>query len=95
MVKALNTLAAALIINPRQLADGDHTVFVCANHADAKKTVTSLLESFGHTDVIDLGDHCPPGHRDVPSDLATADGLARQPELQRQGRSPRPWVRRG
>jgi hypothetical protein len=43
VVKALNTLAGALMVNPRQLADGDHSVFVCGNHADAKKTVTSLL----------------------------------------------------
>ncbi len=56
VVKALNTLAAALMVNPRQLADGDQSVFVCCNDADAKKAVTSLLESFGHTDVIDLGD---------------------------------------
>jgi predicted dinucleotide-binding enzyme len=56
VVKALNTLAAALMVNPRQLAGGDHTVFVCGNDADAKKTVTALLESFGHADVVDLGD---------------------------------------
>ncbi|NJC68571.1 NAD(P)-binding domain-containing protein [Planosporangium thailandense] len=56
VVKALNTLTAALMVNPRQLADGDHTVFVAGNDADAKKTVTDLLESFGHRDVIDLGD---------------------------------------
>jgi predicted dinucleotide-binding enzyme len=31
-------------------------VFVSGNDADAKKAVTELLESFGHTDVIDLGD---------------------------------------
>ena len=56
VVKSLNTLTAALMVNPRQLADGDHTVFVSGNDAEAKKTVTALLESFGHTDVIDLGD---------------------------------------
>ena len=31
-------------------------MFVSGNDADAKATVTRLLESFGHTDVIDLGD---------------------------------------
>jgi len=56
VVKALNTLAAPLMVNPRQLAAGDHTVFVSGNDAEAKKLVTGLLESFGHTDVIDLGD---------------------------------------
>ena len=56
VVKSLNTMNAFLMVDPRQLADGDHTVFVSGNDAEAKKTVTGLLESFGHTDVIDLGD---------------------------------------
>ena len=56
VVKTLNTLTAALMVDPAQLADGEHTVFVSGNDADAKQTVTGLLESFGHTDVIDLGD---------------------------------------
>lgn len=56
VVKALNTLTAELMTHPRQLADGDHTVFVSGDDAEAKKVVTELLAGFGHTDVIDLGD---------------------------------------
>jgi 8-hydroxy-5-deazaflavin:NADPH oxidoreductase len=56
VVKALNTLTAALMVNPQTLAQGDHSVFVSGNDAEAKKMVTDLLISFGHTDVIDLGD---------------------------------------
>jgi predicted dinucleotide-binding enzyme len=56
VVKALNTMNANLMVNPAQLAGGQHSVFVSGNDADAKKTVIGLLESFGHTDVIDLGD---------------------------------------
>lgn len=56
VVKSLNTMNALLMADPRQLADGDHSVFVSGNDADAKKTVIGLLESFGHKDVIDLGD---------------------------------------
>lgn len=56
VVKALNTMNASLMVEPRRLADGDHSVFVSGDDADAKKAVTGLLESFGHTDVIDLGD---------------------------------------
>ncbi|MEV4481724.1 NADPH-dependent F420 reductase [Micromonospora coxensis] len=56
VVKALNTLTAALMVNPKTLAAGDHSIFVSGNDADAKRTVTGILESFGHTDVIDLGD---------------------------------------
>lgn len=56
VVKALNTMNAHLMVDPRRLAGGDHTVFVSGNDSEAKKTVTDLLEAFGHTDVIDLGD---------------------------------------
>jgi predicted dinucleotide-binding enzyme len=56
VVKALNIITATLMVDPRQLADGDFTMFVSGNDTEAKKTVTGLLESFGHTDVIDLGD---------------------------------------
>jgi predicted dinucleotide-binding enzyme len=56
VVKTLNTMNADLMVHPRQLADGDHSVFVSGDDAAAKHTVTELLTSFGHTDVIDLGD---------------------------------------
>lgn len=56
VVKALNTLNAYLMVEPRRLADGDHTVFVSGDDTEAKRVVTDLLESFGHSDVIDLGD---------------------------------------
>lgn len=56
VVKALNTLTAELMVHPKNLAGGDHSVFVSGNDADAKAQVTGLLEDFGHTDVIDLGD---------------------------------------
>jgi len=56
VVKALNTMNAHLMVNPRQLADGDHTSFVSGDDAEAKKTVTELLAAFGHRDVVDLGD---------------------------------------
>ncbi|WP_410814459.1 NADPH-dependent F420 reductase [Micromonospora sp. 067-2] len=56
VVKSLNTLTAELMVHPRQLADGAHSVFVSGDDAEAKRVVTDLLTSFGHTDVIDLGD---------------------------------------
>lgn len=56
VVKTLNTMSAAVMVDPAQLADGAHSVFVSGDDNDAKKTATALLESFGHTDVIDLGD---------------------------------------
>jgi 8-hydroxy-5-deazaflavin:NADPH oxidoreductase len=56
VVKTLNTVNASLMVDPGRLAGGDHTIFVVGNDADAKATVTGLLESFGWKDVIDLGD---------------------------------------
>ena len=56
VVKSLNTMNADLMVHPQQLADGDHTVFVSGDDAEAKATVTGLLTAMGHTDVLDLGD---------------------------------------
>ncbi len=56
VVKTLNTINAFLMVEPRQLAGGDHTMFVCGNDAAAKEQVTRLLGDFGWKDVIDLGD---------------------------------------
>ena len=56
VVKTLNTMNAGMMVNPRRLAGGDHSVFVSGNDADAKQAVMTLLHSLGHRDVIDLGD---------------------------------------
>ncbi len=57
VVKSLNTVTAALMVNPRLLADSDHTMFVCGNDAAAKAHVTTMLTDwFGWRDVVDLGD---------------------------------------
>jgi predicted dinucleotide-binding enzyme len=57
VVKTLNTMNAQLMADPGQLADGDHTVFVCGDDDQAKAQVSQLLtEGFGWRDVIDLGD---------------------------------------
>ena len=55
VVKSLNTMTAAVMVDPGRVGGGDHTVFVSGDDADAKQTVVDLLESMGHTDVIDLG----------------------------------------
>jgi predicted dinucleotide-binding enzyme len=56
VVKSLNTIGAPVMVDPKALGGGDHTVFVSGNDADAKATVVALLKSFGWTDVLDLGD---------------------------------------
>ena len=56
VVKTLHTMNADLMVDPAQLAEADHTVFVCGDDAEAKQAVTELLRSFGWTDIVDLGD---------------------------------------
>lgn len=54
VVKTLNTLTAPLMVDPKLLGESS-SIFVSGDHPQAKATVVSLLESFGHDDVIDLG----------------------------------------
>ena len=57
VVKTLNTTNAFVMVDPAQVAGGDHTLFVSGNDAAAKTRVTELLEGwFGWKQVIDLGD---------------------------------------
>ncbi|GAB3712709.1 NAD(P)-binding domain-containing protein [Spirosoma flavus] len=57
VVKTLNTMTAALMVNPALLV-GDQVVFVCGNDAAAKGETTELLTVFGwkQANIIDLGD---------------------------------------
>lgn len=56
VVKTLNTVTSAVMVDPASLGGGDHTMFVAGNHDAAKATVTQMLHSFGWRDVVDLGD---------------------------------------
>lgn len=57
VVKAFNTMTAAVMVDPSSLAGGDHTLFLCGDDAGAKAHVTDLLRTwFGWTDIVDLGD---------------------------------------
>jgi 8-hydroxy-5-deazaflavin:NADPH oxidoreductase len=55
VVKTLNTTNCEVMVNPKQLA-GSHTIFLSGNDARAKATARALLESFGWSDILDLGD---------------------------------------
>jgi predicted dinucleotide-binding enzyme len=54
VVKALNTMNNSVMVDPQRLGEPT-TVFVSGDDAEAKATVTGLLEELGHRDVIDLG----------------------------------------
>lgn len=55
VVKTLNTMNAAVMVNPG-VVPGEHDVFLSGNDASAKVAVAELLRSFGWRNVIDLGD---------------------------------------
>ena len=57
VVKALNTVNAAVMVDPATVP-GEHDIFVCGNDEDAKTQVRGLLESFGWPGehILDLGD---------------------------------------
>lgn len=56
VVKTLNSTNAYIQVNPKQLANGDHHMFVSGNDADAKEKAKELLKEYGWTNIIDLGD---------------------------------------
>ena len=55
VVKTLNTVASAVMIDPARVGGGEHTMFVGGDDADAKAEVTNLLQGFGWKHVMDLG----------------------------------------
>jgi predicted dinucleotide-binding enzyme len=57
VVKTLNTMANALMVNPRLLPE-PHVNYLCGNDAAAKAEVRALLKTFGWADeeLVDLGD---------------------------------------
>ncbi|HJQ09941.1 MAG TPA: NAD(P)-binding domain-containing protein [Gemmatimonadaceae bacterium] len=56
VVKTLNTVTAALMVEP-SVVSSPHTMFISGNDAPAKSAVVKLLkEGFGWKEVLDLGD---------------------------------------
>jgi 8-hydroxy-5-deazaflavin:NADPH oxidoreductase len=56
VVKALNTVSNAIMVNPG-LIPADHDLFIAGNSAEAKAKVRALLtDNFGWTNYFDLGD---------------------------------------
>jgi predicted dinucleotide-binding enzyme len=57
VVKALNTVTAAVMVQP-DLVPGEHTIFLCGNDDVAKNQARLLIEGFGWAPgtILDLGD---------------------------------------
>ncbi len=56
VVKTLNTVTAAVMVDPAAVGAGDTTVFVAGNDPAARDVVAGLLGQLGWRDVLDLGD---------------------------------------
>lgn len=57
IVKSLNTVTAAVMVNPALLGETDHVMFVTGDEEAARAQVSTLLRTwFGWREVIDLGD---------------------------------------
>jgi 8-hydroxy-5-deazaflavin:NADPH oxidoreductase len=54
VVKSLNTVTAAVMVDPRSVGDGDTTMFVASDHADARALVVDLLRELGWHDVVEF-----------------------------------------
>ncbi len=55
VVKSLNIVTADVMVNANK-SGGDVTMFVSGNNAEAKTQAVTILNQFGWTDIIDLGD---------------------------------------
>lgn len=56
VVKTFNTMSAPLQVDPQQLDNGDHHIFLSGNDAAAKTQVQELLTTYGWKNILDLGD---------------------------------------
>ncbi len=54
VVKSLNTVTASVMVDPGSVGDGDTTMFVSGDDAQARQQVTALLGELGWQDVIEL-----------------------------------------
>jgi hypothetical protein len=55
VVKALNTVNCAVMVDPKK-SGGEITMFICGNNHKAKEQVEEILWQFGWSDILDLGD---------------------------------------
>jgi 8-hydroxy-5-deazaflavin:NADPH oxidoreductase len=55
VVKAFNTIAAAVMVTP-SLVPGAHDLFIAGNDAGAKSTVRDIAKTLGWQHITDLGD---------------------------------------
>jgi 8-hydroxy-5-deazaflavin:NADPH oxidoreductase len=58
IVKTFNTMNCFIMVNPENVAGGNHVNFISGNDIEAKNSVRDFIRQFGWTDenIVDLGD---------------------------------------
>ena len=56
VVKSLNTVNCAVMVEPGHVGEGDTTMFVAGDDAQARELVVGLLEQLGWRDIVEFGD---------------------------------------
>ena len=54
VVKSLNTVTAAVMVDPSTVGDGDTTVFVAGDDEEGRQQVSELLRELGWLDIVEL-----------------------------------------
>jgi len=54
VVKSLNTVTASVMVDPSTVGEGDTTVFVAGDDAEAREQVSGLLRELGWRDIVEL-----------------------------------------
>jgi predicted dinucleotide-binding enzyme len=54
VVKSLNTVTASVMVDPSTVGEGDTTVFVAGDDAEARELVSGLLSELGWRDIVEL-----------------------------------------
>jgi len=54
VVKSLNTVTAAVMVDPSTVGDGDTTVFVAGDDEEGRRQVSELLRELGWLDIVEL-----------------------------------------
>lgn len=54
VAKTLNTVNCSVMVDPAHVGDGDTTIFVASDHAEARRVARELLTALGWRDIIEL-----------------------------------------
>lgn len=76
VVKAFATQEQATVVNPGAVGNGDHTMPISGDDADAKAAVVGLLKAYGWTDILDLGPLVSARGQEMYAHLHSAIGFA-------------------